>query len=369
LRIPLTKPALAFDEVAHLLRTVLDSGRLTSGPQVEAFEAEIAAYVGTRQAVATSSATTALHLVLAAAGIGAGDEVLVSDFTYPATGNAIAQTGATPVPVDCAPASFCIDVDDAERRVTARTRALMVVDPFGEPADLVGAEELARRHGLLLVEDAACALGAGVGERRCGAWGAAGCFSFHPRKIITTGEGGMVMTDDDDLGEQLRLLRNHGGVAATVGQRFERHGFNYRLSELNAALGRVQLDQLDELVAARRSAAAIYADALDAVDGVSAPDTSATSSTFQSFVVELDDAIDRDDVVGRLAAAGVETTLGTYAMHAQPSFAPYGYSPGDLPRSWQAQQHSLTLPLWPHMPAETIGEVVAALTQTLEAAA
>lgn len=364
--IPLTRPLIDFADVAEDLRRIVESGQLTSGSFVAGFEADVAAYVGVEHAVATTSATTALHLALAAAGVGAGDEVLVSDFTFPASGNAIAQCGARPVLVDCEPGGFVLDFEDAERRITPRTRALMAVDPFGQPCDLTAAAALCERHGLVLVEDAACALGAHVDGRRCGAWGpGAGCFSFHPRKIITTGEGGMVTTDDGALAERLRFLRNHGGVRAEVGLRFDEHGFNYRMSELQAALGRAQMRRLEEMLAGRRAAAQAYHRALEGVGGVAGPPED-SGATYQSYVTLLADGIDRNAVCLALRAAGVETTLGTYAMHAHPAFAAYGYRAGDLPHSHRAQEQSLTLPLWPGMGEDVVERVVAALGAAIE---
>jgi dTDP-4-amino-4,6-dideoxygalactose transaminase len=363
--IPLTRPLVDFADVAEDLRRVIDSGILTSGEFVAGFEADVARYVGTAHAVATTSATSALHLVLAAAGIGRGDEVLVADFTFPASGNAIAQCGARPVLVDCRPGSFLIDLAGAAARITPRTRALMVVDPFGQPCDLDGAAALAAEHDLLLIEDAACALGAHVAGRRCGSWPGAGCFSFHPRKIITTGEGGMVTTDDAALAERLRLLRNHGGVRAAVGLRFEEHGFNYRLSELQAVLGRAQMRRLEAMLAGRRHAAEAYERALTGLDGVSVPAAASAGATFQSFVVLLADGVERDPLAARLRAGGIETTLGTYAMHAHPAFAAYGYGPGDLPHAYRAQEQSLTLPLWPGMPEELVEGVVGELRRAV----
>lgn len=367
--IPLTRPLVDFADVAEDFRAIVESGTLTSGEFVAGFEADVARYVGTAHAVATTSATTALHLVLAAAGIGPGDEVLVSDFTFPASGNAIAQCGARPVLVDCEPGRFVLDLADATARITPRTRALMTVDPFGEPCDMAGAAALAEQHGLVLVEDAACALGAHVDGRRCGAWPGAGCFSFHPRKIITTGEGGMVTTDDDALAERLRLLRNHGGVRAGVGMRFDEHGFNYRLSELQSAMGRAQMRVLDDMLAGRRAAAEAYDRALAPLDYVRVPAAGAAGATFQSYVVLLDDGIDRDAVCAGLLAAGIATTLGTYAMHAHPAFAPYGYRAGDLPHSLRAQRQSLTVPLWPGMEGEVVEQVVAQLRRVIEGGA
>ncbi len=364
--IPLTRPLVDFADVAEDFRRIIESGQLTGGAYVAGFEADVAAYVGVEHAVATTSATTALHLALAAAGVGAGDEVLVSDFTFPASGNVIAQCGARPVLVDCAPGSFLLDLEDAERRITPRTRALMAVDPFGQPCDLAAAAALCERHGLVLVEDAACALGAQTGGRRCGSFAGAGCFSFHPRKIITTGEGGMVTTDDAALAERLRRLRNHGGVRAEVGLRFEVHGFNYRMSELQAAMGRAQMRRLDEMLSGRRAAAAAYDRALADVGPVSVPAQGSTGATYQSYVVLLADGIDRNGVSLALREAGIETTLGTYAMHTHPAFAAYGYNAGDLPHSHRAQEQSLTLPLWPGMGEEVVRQVAGALGTAIE---
>jgi perosamine synthetase len=364
--IPLTKPIVSFDEVADDLRRILASGRLTDGAYVRRFEAQLAEYVGTKHAVATTSATSALHLSLAAAGVGPGDEVLVSDFTFPASGNAIAQCGARPVCVDCHRGRFVLDLDEAESRITGRTRALMVVDPFGEPADLDRAAALAAAHGLRLLEDAACALGGHRAGRRCGSWPGAGCFSFHPRKIITTGEGGAITTDDDELVERLRLLRNHGGVPAEVGMSFVRHGFNYRMSEMQAALGSAQLARIDEFLAGRRVGADLYVELLGSVPGVTIPAAENPGATYQSFVVLLADDIERDAVARDLRAAGIEATLGTYAMHAQPAFAAYGSRPGDLPHAHRAQRQSLTLPLWPAMPSDLIGTVASQVIAAVE---
>ena len=365
--IPLTRPLVDFADVAEDFRRIVESGILTSGEFVAGFEADVARYVGAEHAVATTSGTTALHLALAAGGIGAGDEVLVSDFTFPASGNVIVQCGARPVLVDCVPGGFVLDLDHAAAQVTSRTRALMAVDPFGQPCDVPGAAALTQERDLLLVEDAACALGAHVDGRLCGSWPGAGCFSFHPRKVITTGEGGMVTTSDEQLAERLRLLRNHGGARAGIGLRFETHGFNYRLSELQAAIGRAQMNSLDGLLAGRREAARAYERALAPLNGLTVPAASDGGATFQSFVVLLRDGIDRDAVAATLRARGVEATLGTYAMHAHPAFARYGYRPGDLPHSHRAERQSLTLPLWPGMESDLVARVVEELRAAIEA--
>lgn len=361
--IPIIRPDLSFDEVADELRAVIESGWLTTGPKIQEFERLIAETVGARHAITATSATTALHLVLAAAGIGPGDEVLVSDFSFPASANAVVQTGAVPVLVDCRPGAFDLDPADAAARVTSRTKAIMPVHPFGMPADIRAISALASRHSLLLVEDAACAIGAARDGLSCGGGMGAGCFSFHPRKLITTGEGGAVTTSDDALAARMRLLRSHGGTTGpAVGLQFVENGYNYRMSEVQAVLGIAQIKRLDAILADRRVTAARYRERLAGMNGVELPQfDSPGTGTFQSFVVMLDDGIDRDATVKRLRESGVETTLGTYAQHSHPAFARFGYRAGDLPHSLRAQRQSLTLPLLPGMRVGDIDTVVAAL--------
>jgi dTDP-4-amino-4,6-dideoxygalactose transaminase len=363
--IPIIRPSLDFDEVADDIRTVIDSGILTNGPFLRAFEDGVAAAVGVKHAIATTSATTAMHLVLAAAGIGPGDEVMVSDFTFPATGNVIVQRGATPVLVDCDPGGFGVAAASVERCVTARTKAAIIVDPFGQPSIDDALLRLAQHHGFLVIEDAACALGSSRRGTPCGAWpNVPGCFSFHPRKVVTTGEGGAVTTDDDELAASLRLLRSHGGrPGPPVGLEFVEHGFNYRMSELQAVLGVAQLRRLDEIRADRIRTAHLYEAMLAEVPEVRLVMPRAGDVwSYQSFVVLVER---RDDVVGAMRAEGIETTLGTYAMHAHPAFAHLGHVAGDLPESFDRQQRSLTLPLLPGMDEQDVERVVRALERSV----
>ena len=364
--LPLIRPDLGFDEVAGDLRAVIESGRLTGGPYLAQCEADLAAAVGVGHAVATTSATTALHLALAAAGVAAGDEVILSDFTFPATGNVVVQLGATPVLADSRPDSFALDPDDVAAKITDRTAAIIPVDPFGQPADVPALRPLARAREIPIVEDAACALGASRPDGNCGQRVLAGCFSFHPRKVVTTGEGGAVVTDDDDLADRLRTLRNHGQVPDGEAFSFVASGFNYRLSETAAVLGLAQLRRLDAIIGDRRRTAARYNALLGDLTGVRVPMASDGHNwSYQSYVVMVDDPIDRDGVVRHMRAQGFETTLGTYALHAQPAFARFGYGPGALPHSWRAQNQSLTLPLIPDMTAAQTEATVAALETAL----
>jgi len=300
-------------------------------------------------------------------GIGSGDEVLVSDFTFPASGNAIAQTGARPVLVDCLPGRFDMDPADLERRTTLRSRAIMVVHPFGQPANMQVINAIAAKHGLRVIEDAACGLGAYRSEGRCGALSDAGCFSFHPRKLLTTGEGGLITTNDDDLAEKIAILRNHGSIRAEVGMEFIEHGFNYRMSEIQACLGLAQLDHFDEMIEERRALATFYIDKFSEVPGIHVPLAApARACSFQSFVLLLDEGIDRNAVIRSLREDGIESTIGTYAMHSHKAFARYGYNPGELPHSFFAQQQSLTLPLYSRLETTDIDRIVAAVTQACQ---
>ena len=361
-RIWLARPQTDEAEIDEI-RAVMQSGYLTQGPKVAEFEGLVAMRIGASHTFATTSATTALHLTLAALGIGPGDEVLVPDFTFPATANVVVQQGATPVLVDIDLATFAMHPADLARKVTPRARAVMPVHPFGLPADMDPIVEVAAAGGLAVIEDAACALGAEYRGRAAGCIGMAGCFSFHPRKSITTGEGGMIATSDDALADRIRLLRSHGGIRQGGRFVFEDAGFNYRLSDILAAVGVAQMRKLDEMLRSRRMVAALYDQALAGVAGLAIPTCPpGRTHTYQSYVVLLDTQIDRDAVIAQLASAGIETTLGTYALHAQPFFArSFGCSPGDVPNSYRAFVSSLALPLHAGIGSEQVDEVVEVL--------
>ena len=365
-RIPLIRPDVRFDEVESDIREILGSGMLTGGHHVEAFEREIAATCGVGHAVATTSATTALHLGLEALDIGPGDEVIVADFTFPATANAVIQTGATPVLVDSRVDDFCVDPELVAAAVTPATAAIIPVDPFGQPADYTTIEGLAADVGVPVIADAACSLGARRDGRCSGAHGTMSCFSFHPRKMITCGEGGMVTTDDARLADRMRRLRSHGMERAGVAMAFIEPGFNHRMSEIQAAIGRSQLRRLDEILTDRQSTARAYDAQLDGIVGVTVPRSPDHSEwSFQSYVVVLDAGVDRDGVILAMRERQIETTIGTYACHNHPAYASFGYRPGDLPNSARFEAQALTLPLVPHMTAHEVESVVTELTRVL----
>jgi perosamine synthetase len=355
------------DDELREVAGVLASGYLTQGPKVAEFEGLLAAFVGSRYAFAMSSCTTALHLALVASDIGPGDEVLVPDFTFPATANVVVQTGARPVLVDVDEVTFAIDPADMEARIGPCTRAVLPVHPFGLSADMAAVTAIADAHALTVIEDAACALGATCGGRACGTMGALGCFSFHPRKSITTGEGGMIVTDDDVLAARIGLLRTHGGVRDELYLRFEDAGFNYRMSDLQAAVGVAQMRKLAFVLERRRALAARLDAVLASLAGVSTPTAPpGRPHTYQSYVVRLAPGIDRDAVIVALRARGIEATLGTYALHAQPYFArTQGHTPGDLTRSYAAFRQSLTLPLYPQMDETDPARIAGALSDAI----
>jgi dTDP-4-amino-4,6-dideoxygalactose transaminase len=349
------------------LRAVLESGQLTQGPVVAAFERAVADLCGVRHAVATTSATTALELALAALEVGPGDEVLAADFTYPATGNAALQRGARLRLVDADPATYCIDPAALEAALTPATRAVLSVDVFGLPADYGAIEPLLARRGVPLVCDAACSLGGAIGRRRTGSFGALACFSFHPRKSLTTGEGGMVVTDDATLADRLALLRNHGTRRDGWRARFVTPGFNFRMSDLNAALGLAQVEGFAAVVARRSALAARLRGHLSQIEDVAAQHVPAGHlHPYQAFVVTCAHGVDRDGLIAALRDQEVEATLGTYAMHAEPAFAAAcGTTPGDLPQSHALAERTLAVPLHQGMDEADVDRVAEALSAAL----
>lgn len=350
------------------VREVIESGYLTQGAKTAAFEEAVRDYTSARHAAAVSSATTGLHLALVGLGVQPGDEVVVPGFSFPATANAVIQQGATPVFVDIEESTFNLDPALLEAAITERTSAIMPVHAFGLCADMDAINAVAARQGLPVLEDAACALGGTYDGRHAGTLGTAGVYSFHPRKIITTAEGGMITTDDDELAARISVLRAHGAVRGELYMRFVEAGFNYRLSDVHAAIGLAQMTRVHDIVSGRRRVASELTARISGIEGVRVPaEPEGTTHTFQSYVVLLDDTIDRDEVIRRMRAHDIETTLGTYGMHLQPYFRErFGIPDDALPRTTRAHHQALTLPLYPQLTEGDMDQIATALRSSLE---
>jgi dTDP-4-amino-4,6-dideoxygalactose transaminase len=363
--IPIAKPYLGEAELAALAGPVRD-GWLVQGPRVAEFERRFAAVVGAEHAVATTSCTTALHVAVAALRAGPGDEVVVPAFTWVATANAVAYTGATPVLCDIALDTYNLDPDALAAAITPRTVGIVPVHLFGrlaEPATLA-------RAGLWIVEDAACAFGARRAGVHAGRWGAAGCFSFHPRKSITTGEGGMLVTGDAELAGLARALRDHGGTRPDharhasdrpwVMGEYAELGFNYRMTDLQGALGCAQLDRADWLLAERARLAGAYTDALAELAWLRTPKVPAGETHgWQSYVC-LYTGEDREGLMRRLQAGGVSTRAGTLALHQT---ALYRQPDAAFPAAAEAARRTLALPLYPGLTDAEQAQVIEALLE------
>jgi len=367
--IRLTVPSIEEDDL-QAVRRVLLSGYLVQGPEVAAFEGTIAEYVGTRHAVVVSNCTAALHLALLALEIGPGDRVAVTTYSWPATANVIALCGAEPVFVDVDPETFNLSPDAlAEKLSHTRVKAILPVHAFGGIADMDRIAEIAGRLRIPMVEDAACALGASLADRKAGQWGVMGCFSFHPRKAITTGEGGVVTTNDPVLAKRLRELRNHGLDPDASLPDFVLPGYNLRMTDFQAALGSSQMQKLERIIARRREAAARY-DALLAGTELQIPRALGGSRhVYQSYVVLLPRhaAARRPEIIAALKSRGIESTIGTHHMPLTRWFRSRGgFRAGDFPTTDDVAARALSLPLFESIAQSEQEQVVAAVALETE---
>ncbi|MGE3272781.1 MAG: DegT/DnrJ/EryC1/StrS family aminotransferase [Chloroflexota bacterium] len=370
--IPITRPCVGEEEGAAAAEAVR-SGWLSQGKQVQDFEQELAAYIGVRNAILTSNCTTSLHLALVAAGVGPGDEVICPSFTFIATANAILHAGATPVFVDIDARTYNTTPELLEAAITPKTRALMPVDQIGLAADMPAIMALARRRGLVVVEDAAPTLGATVNGQKVGTFADFTCFSFHPRKSITTGEGGLIATNDDAAAERLRALRSHG-VSTSA---FARHasgttdievynevGWNYRMTDIQAAVGRVQLRKLEWVLGERRRLAGRYDRLLGQDVRLEVPYVpEGRPHTYQSYCVWLHGDTPRATIMAALADRGIASRRGVMASHLEPFYREM-YPNLSLPVTERAADETILLPLYVGM---TEAEQDAVVTTLLEA--
>ena len=374
MKVPIVK--IYFDEAEEeLLLDTLRSGWIVQGTRVKAFEDAFSHWTGAEFAAAVSSCTTGLHLSLAALGIGPGDEVIVPSFTYIATANAVEHTGATPVFCDVDIETYNIDPRSFEEKITERTRAVIPVHLFGLAAEMDPIVDVCAARGISIVEDAACGLGSRYHGRHVGTIGDLGCFSFHPRKIITTAEGGMIIGKDRSYEETIRSLRDHGARKSDFDRHadskpmmlpdFEFAGFNYRMTDLQGALGVAQMKKLDEILKGRRDRAAVYDDRLKGIPSVKIPVVPhGCEHGYQSYVIRIvegdkarvdEESIKRaekrrNSIIEKLESLGISTRQGTHAVHTLSYYRKkYGMEPMELFGSLVCDHTSIALPLYPNM--------------------
>ncbi len=375
-RYQIARPELGEPEW-QAVREVVESGWVTQGPKVVEFERAVADACGAAHGVAVSSCTAALHLSLVCAGVGPGDEVIVPSMSFIATANAVVHAGATPVFAEVDPVTFNLDPADTEARITPRTRAVMAAHQLGLPADIEGFTALAERHGLSFIEDAACAIGSTYHGAPIGSHSAFVCFSFHPRKLVTTGDGGMILTSSSEHAARLRRLRHHGMTVSDldrhqasdiVRESYEEVGFNYRLTDLQAAVGIEQLRRLPGIVARRQELAAAYDTALGDHEVIGTPVVPVgVGWNVQTYAVRLEgfDAGRRDEVMRFLLHHGIATRSGVMTSHREPAYARNG-AVVSLPRSELASDTSLVLPLHGGMTEADCREVATALMRAVD---
>jgi dTDP-4-amino-4,6-dideoxygalactose transaminase len=369
--IPITKPYFG-EEERRAVQLPLETGWVVQGPHVERFEAAVAEYTGAAHAVATSSGTTALHVAVAALGLGPGEEVIVPAFTWISTANVVEYQGATPMFVDIDLATYNLDTAALAAAVTERTVGIIPVHLFGLSADMDAVVEIARRHGLWVLEDCACSLGGTYRSAHTGTLGEAGCFSFHPRKSITTGEGGMIVTGRDDLAAACRSLRDHGasrsdferhsGEGAFMLSRYDRLGYNVRLTDIQGALGCAQMERLDWILEQRRRVASYYDARLAELPWLEVPAVpDGTGHGYQAYVpffrpeeptlANVDELHERRNrLMAELESRGIATRQGTHAAALQGYYREkYGLRPEQLPNAYLADLLTLALPLYPQL--------------------
>lgn len=374
--LPYFQPSLGAEERREVLAT-LDSGWLTLGPRTIAFEKQLAEYTGAKQAVAVNSCTAALHLSLLALGIGEGDEVITSPFTFASTGNVIAHTRARPVFCDIETQTYNLDQESLVKSITPRTKAILPVHYGGQPCDLDACRKIAVSHRLSLIEDAAHAIGAEYRGKKLGTFSQATCFSFYATKNMTTGEGGAVTTDDEKLADWIRVRRLHG-ISRDAWKRYaekggwyyeiEDDGWKYNMTDLQAAIGIPQLKKLDGFIAQRRRYASYYNRELAEVGGLILPtERPEVKHTYHLYPILLE-KYDRSRFIDQMSDLGIGTSVHFIPLHLHPYYQrTFGYKPGDFPRAEWVYQREVSLPLYPKMKEADLDRVIRAVKKILGA--
>lgn len=368
--IPLSKPDITENDIAAVAN-VLRTGMLVQGEQVAAFESDVAAYLGIKNVVAVSNGTASLHLALIALGVGPGDEVIVPAFSYVATANVVELVGAKCTFVDIDEDTFNINVEQTAAAISPRTKAIIPVHEFGLCCNITGIAAVGSAHGVPIIEDAACALGATEKGAFAGTFGQIGSFSLHPRKAVTSGEGGFLITDDDDLANEFRTLRNHGNRRRDGKADFARAGLNYRMTEFQAALVRGQFARLEEIIARRQILAAHYLEYLRDVSPINLPvEPSDKRHTWQTFHCVVDHTIDRDNLISDLANEGVFVGYGAQCIPVQTYYREkYALDHETLfPNATRAYRSGLALPMYASMSHDDAVTVSSALRRQVGAA-
>ena len=348
----LIKPYISFEEVSEQFKKVFDSGWFTKGPNVELFKKELEAYTGAKHIHLTTSATTALTMCLKLINIKPGDEVIVSDFSFPATANVVEDLYAVPVFADVDPETFNMRPEELERRISRKTKAVIFVDALGNPSGLDRIMEICKAHGIPLIEDAACALGSSENGVHCGAISDLTCFSFHPRKLLSTGEGGAISTDRDDWHEELKVKLEHGARVQAGKFDFVEFGYNYRLPELQAVMGIVQVKKLDSIVASRIALRREFTKHLMPAGYRPQSVASGVEYNVQSLCFVVPEGLDRDGLVAYLKAKDIEATLGTYCLSGC-SYFRQRYNDVQ-PVAEQLQENTITLPCHDGVDPDTV---------------
>ena len=358
---PLSKPFFDQEEIIEI-KKVLDSGWVSQGPEVKEFENKVSKYLNIKYAIAVSNCTAALHLALKSIGISTNDEVLVADYTFPATGHSVLYCKAKPIFIDVNPKTYNIDPSKIEEKITDKTKAIIPVHTFGQSSEMDEIKKIAIEHNLRIIEDAACSFGAKYKNKYSGTLGDIGCFSFHARKGITTGEGGMVVTNNKELADKIRHFSVFGMKSAWDREKatnfivpeFIDVGYNYKMSDITAAIGIVQLNRIKKIIKRKVELAKYWDEKIENLNYIDAPYVSQNCKhIYQSYVTLVDKKIDRNNLITKLLGKGIQTQIGTYASHIQPAYINNQICPNSL----DIFKRALALPMYYSLSYENIDYV------------